>query len=145
VPACDARVRAEPGFLQGDVQQCRGHSSRLSHLHRGERMSEFDDALDEALGDAEVSTDIRVIVRRCWFYDFHGYPTRVWDGRSRLHSSDGNVSRGTVLPDGKTNIHKAPRSSDGRDGSSKSYEFTMGGRTGDVYNALKPDQDLVAG
>ncbi len=36
-------------------------------------MSTFDELLEEYLGQDDVLSDIRVVVRRLWFYDFIGY------------------------------------------------------------------------
>lgn len=111
-------------------------------------MSAFDDLLEEYLGDADALTDIRVVVRRLWFYDFDGYPTRMWQGKGRLFTEDGNEWLGTIN-DANQDIHVTPRLQDGRDGSSVNYQFSMtipdipGESSGELYEALKADQSLV--
>jgi len=113
-------------------------------------MSPFDDLLEEYLGDAAVLSDIRVICRRLWFYDFDGYPTRMWQGKGRLFTADGQEWLGTIN-DANQDIHVTPRLQDGRDGSSPSYQFSMtipdipGESSGELYRALKADQWRVAG
>lgn len=108
-------------------------------------MSAFDDLLEEYLGDEDVLSDIRVVVRRLWFYDFIGYPTRMWQGKGRLFTADGAEWLGTVN-DQDQDIHRTPRLQDGRDGSSASYQFSMtipdipGESSAELYEALKQDQ-----
>jgi hypothetical protein len=113
-------------------------------------MSAFDDLLEEYLGDADVLSDIRVVTRRLWFYDFDGYPTRMWQGIGKLFTSDGNEWLGTIDANGR-DIHTTPRLQDGRDGSSAEYQFSMiipdipGENAGELYAALKADRALVYG
>ena len=113
-------------------------------------MSQFDDLLEEYLGDADAISDQIVVVRRLWLYDFVGYPTRMWQGKGRLFTSDGNEWLGTIN-DANQDIHVTPRLQDGRDGSSAAYQFSLtipdipGEPAGDLYEALKADQSLVAG
>lgn len=113
-------------------------------------MSEFDDLLEEYLGDADALSDQIVVVRRLWFYDFDGYPTRMWQGKGRLFTSDGNEWLGTVN-NFDQDIHVTPRLQDGRNGSSAAYQFSMtlpdipGETAGELYEALKADQNLVFG
>lgn len=115
-------------------------------------MSEFDDLLEEYLGDEDVMTDIRVVVRRLWFYDFDGYPTRMWSGKGRLFTpGDPPVEWLGTINEANQDIHVTPRLQDGRDGSSASYTFRMtipdlpGEPSGELYEALKADRSLVAG
>lgn len=113
-------------------------------------MSEFNDLLNEYMGDADALSDISVVVRRLWFYDFVGYPTRMWQGMGRLFTSDGNEWLGTLDEDGN-DLHVTPRLQDGRDGSSASYSFSMvipdlpDEPAGDLYDALRADQSLAVG
>lgn len=113
-------------------------------------MSEFDDLLEEYLGDEDVLSDIRVVVRRLWFYDFDGYPTRMWSGKGRLFT-DGGVEWLGTINEANQDIHVTPRLQDGRDGSSANYQFKMtipdipGESSGELYNALKQDQGRVFG
>ena len=107
-------------------------------------MSLFNDRLEEYLGDAEDRGDIRAIVRRCWFYDIPGIPIRMWRGQGKLHTSDGNVWLGTIDANGK-DYHKTPRIADGRDGTSLSYQFTLGYVDKATYEGVKVDQDLISG
>ncbi|QWY83145.1 hypothetical protein [Rhizobium phage RHph_X2_24] len=113
-------------------------------------MSEFWDALEEYIGDADDIFDIRAVVRRCWFYDFNGYPIRVWQGKGKLFTSDGNEWLGTI--DALDNdIHTTPPIQDGRDGSSATYNFTLaindipGQSAGELYEAIKAEQSRVSG
>ena len=77
-------------------------------------MSEFYNLLNQYVGEQDDMTDIRAVVRRCWFYDFDGYPLRIWQGKGKLFTSDGNEWLGTV--DANNNDHhKTPSIKDGRD------------------------------
>lgn len=113
-------------------------------------MSAFDDLLEEYLGDEDVLSDIRVVVRRLWLYDFEGYPTRMWQGKGKLFTDDNQEWLGTINENNQ-DIHVTPRLQDGRDGSSASYRFKMtipnvpGESSGELYEALKADQWRVFG
>lgn len=113
-------------------------------------MSEFDDLLEEYLGSQDDITDINVTVRRLWLYDFVGFPTRMWQGKGRLFTTDGNEWLGTIN-DLNQDIHVTPRIQDGRDGSSAKYQFSMtipdlpDEPAGQLYEALKADQGRVHG
>lgn len=113
-------------------------------------MSEFYEVLDEYMGDADSIADIRVTVRRNWFYDFNGYPLRIWQGQGKLNTSDGNTWLGTVDANGR-DVHQTPAITDGRDGSSASYNFTLlipdmpGMNVGEMYQAIKAEQWRVSG
>jgi hypothetical protein len=107
-------------------------------------MSLFEDRLNDYLGGVDDATDIRAVVRRCWFYDFDGIPTRIWQGKGKLYTSDGNEWLGTIDANGN-DVHQTPRLSDGRDGTAPTYEFRFGYIDRDTYEALKSDQALVAG
>ncbi|MEL7281344.1 MAG: hypothetical protein AAGK79_13375 [Pseudomonadota bacterium] len=102
----------------------------------------FETELLDLIGDASDSFDIRVAVRRCYFYDFDGYPLRLWDGVGVLHTSDGNEWIGTIV-DGQ-NYHQAPPLRDPRDGTSPRYEFGLPHVDGETFDALKADQGLVS-
>lgn len=108
-------------------------------------MSEFSDLIDEIIGEGDALDDIRLTVRRCWFYDFDGYPLRIWQGQGLLHSSDANEWLGTVDADGR-DLHTFPSIQDGRDGSSATYTMTLNlidipGQTAmQAYDALKSEQ-----
>jgi len=112
--------------------------------------SEFDALLEEYLGNEDVLSDQRVVVRRLYFYDFIGYPTRMWQGQGKLFTADGAEWLGTIDANGR-DIHVVPRLQDGRDGSSPAYQFSMtlpdlpDEPAGDLYRALKADQGLAAG
>jgi len=106
-------------------------------------MSLFDDRLEEYLGDADSQSDIRAIVRRCWFYDIQGIPIRMWQGQGRLFTSDGNIWLGTVDAAGN-DVHKTPRISDGRDGTALTYEFSLGYLDQETYEGIKADQNRIA-
>lgn len=113
-------------------------------------MSEFYDLLDEYLGDADALSDIRVVVRRLWFYEFIDYPTRLWQGKGRLFTSDGAEWLGTIDAN-NVDHHVTPPLQDGRDGSSPVYNMSMdiidlpGEPARVTYDALKADQWRVAG
>lgn len=108
-------------------------------------MSDFWTVLDEYLGDGFDTTDIRAVVRRCWFYDFDGYPLHVWQGQGRLFTEDGQMWMGTIDGAGR-DVHTTPRISDGRDGSSATYSFGLkipdmpGQPALTMYNAIKSEQ-----
>lgn len=113
-------------------------------------MSAFDDLLEEYLGQDDVLTDIRVVVRRLYLYDFIDFPTRMWQGQGRLFTQDNAEWLGTINESGQ-DIHVVPRLQDGRDGSSPTYQFSMtipdlpDESAGDLYRALKEDQSRVNG
>jgi hypothetical protein len=113
-------------------------------------MSAFDDLIDEYLGEGDALTDIQTCVRRCWYYDFNGAPLRLWQGKGRLHTEDGNEWLGTIDAN-DVDHHVAPPLQDGRDGSSVTYNFSLtipdlpGSDPLTLYEQLKADQDLVAG
>lgn len=113
-------------------------------------MSAFYDLLDEYIGEEDALTDIRVTVRRCWHYDFDGYPIRMWQGHGRLFTEDGEEWLGTFDAAGNDG-HRTPSIQDGRDGTSATYNFSMlipdlpDESAFELYNALKEDQWRVAG
>ena len=113
-------------------------------------MSEFYDLLEEYLGDDDAISDIRIVVRRLWEYDFLDEPVRLWQGQGKLFTSDGNEWLGSITAGGQ-DIHKAPAIQDGRDGSSATYNFSMtipdipGEKPQELYEALKADQFRVFG
>lgn len=113
-------------------------------------MSAFDDLLEEYLGDADSISDINVVVRKLWLYDFEGYPLRIWDGRGKLYTADGNEWLGTIDSAGN-NHHKTPNIQDGRDGSSATYTFGLkipqlpGQSQLELYQEMKADQSIVSG
>jgi hypothetical protein len=108
-------------------------------------MSEFYDLLDEYLGDDDALTDIRVVVRRCWFYDFIGDPLYIWQGKGRLFTSDGREWIGTIDAN-DVDYHEAPPMQDARDGSSGSYSLALtlpdlpGQDVRETYDELKAEQ-----
>lgn len=113
-------------------------------------MSEFYDLLDEYLGDDDAITDIRTVVRRLWFYDFDGYPVRMWQGQGKLYTVDDEGWLGSIDANG-TDHHTTPAIQDGRDGTSPAYELSMvipdlpGQNKMELYNSLKADQWRVSG
>lgn len=113
-------------------------------------MSAFDDLIDEIVGGVNDTFDIEVVVRRLWFYDFVGHPLRLWQGKGKLFTSDGNEWLGTIDA-GNTDHHETPAIQDGRDGSSATYTMSLtipdlpGENPGELYAAIKADQSLVAG
>lgn len=113
-------------------------------------MSDFDTLLDEYLGQSDDVTDIQAVVRRLWFYDFDGYPIYLWQGQGKLITTDGIKWFGTIGGNG-VDYHKTPSISDGRDGSSATYNFSIPlidipGQTAlQAYDALKEEQWRVFG
>lgn len=113
-------------------------------------MSEFYNLLNQYIGEQDDVTDIRAVVRRCWFYDFEGYPLRIWQGKGKLFTSEGNEWLGTI--DANDNDHhKTPPIKDGRDGSSARSTFgidvidTPGKSAQEFYKAIRNDQWRVNG
>ncbi len=112
-------------------------------------MTAFYDLIDEYLGDDDALTDIRATVRRLWFYDFNGYPLRLWQGQGKLFTSDGNEWLGSVDAEGN-DLHETPAIKDSRDGSSPLYTFGLqipdlpGEPALQLYESLKADQWRVA-
>ena len=113
-------------------------------------MPDFYDVLDEYIGGDDEFTDVRAIVRRCWFYDFVDHPIRVWQGKGKLFTSDGNEWLGTNDANGLDH-HKTPTITDGRDGSSARYEMglnlidTPGAAATSVYQDIRNEQSRVFG
>lgn len=113
-------------------------------------MSEFYDLIDEYLGEADALTDITLTVRRAWFYDFDGFPLRLWQGMGKLFTSDGNEWLGSIHPGG-ADLHETQPIQDGRDGSSATYTFgltipDLPNQTAlQLYNELKEQQGIAAG
>jgi len=111
-------------------------------------VNEFHDLIEEYLGDDDALTDIRISARRCWFYDFLGYPVRMWQGQGKLFTADGNEWLGTIDANG-TDYHKTPALQDGRDGSSASYSLSMtlidipGQSKRELYEEMKANQAIV--
>ena len=113
-------------------------------------LSPFDALLEEYLGEADAISDIRVVTRCLWFYDFDGDPVRMWQGQGRLFTEDGNEWLGTIDGNG-VDHHKTPRIQDGRDGTSAAYNMTLtlhdlpGEPARETYEKLKAEQWRVAG
>lgn len=113
-------------------------------------MSAFEDLIDEYLGDADAMTDIRATVRYLWLYDFVDYPLYVWQGKGKLHTTDGNTWLGTIDPNNRDH-HITPTLQDGRDGSSGTYEMSLnipdlpGQSAFELYQSIKADQWRIEG
>lgn len=113
-------------------------------------MSAFDDLIDEYLGDGDALTDIVICTRKLWFYDFNGYPVRVWAGKGKLFTT-GDVEWLGSIDANNRDIHNTPPIQDGRDGSSATYTFSLTIPTfpdqspRELYEALKADQSLAVG
>jgi len=113
-------------------------------------MSAFDDLIDEYTGDQDSLADIRTVVRQLYFYDFQGYPVRVWQGQGKLFTADGAEWLGSIDSAG-TDHHTASAIQDGRDGTSATYTFGLeipdmpGENVGEMFDALKADQWRVSG
>lgn len=113
-------------------------------------MSDFYTLLDEIIGTSDSIAEIRAMVRQCWFFDFDGYPLRVWIGQGKLHTSDGNKWLGSMDANSRS-LLQTPRISDGRDGTAPTYEFTIllvdtpGVSAQEMYDAMKAEQWRVNG
>lgn len=105
----------------------------------------FRTELEAILGEAGDKYDIRVMVRRCWFLDFDGYPVRIWEGQGKLHTTDDNTWLGTVDGKGESAFWRPPRVADGRDGTSPTYEFAFGYLDEESYREVRKQQSRVAG
>jgi len=103
----------------------------------------FETDLLDALGDDTATHDVRVSVRRCWFYDFDGYPVRLWHGQGKLYAG-GQEWLGTVAPDG-TDYHQVSAVQDSRDGASPRYTFGIPYLDAETFAALKGDAALAQG
>lgn len=104
----------------------------------------FNTKLLAALGDATDAFDIRATVRRCWFFDFNGYPVRVWHGQGVLTTPDGNEWKGTIDGNGRNHL-QVPEVQDSRTGESPKYTFSLSWLDATTWAALKADQDLAKG
>jgi len=107
-------------------------------------MSAFDDLLEQYIGAAGDSGDIRAIVRRCFFFDFDGAPVRLWQGQGRLYTEDGNSWLGTIDANGTDHL-SVPTISDARDGSSKRLEFSLPYIDAVTYAAIKAADTAING
>lgn len=103
----------------------------------------FESELLDALGEADDAWDIRVGVRRCFFYDFDGFPTRIWHGVGPMYAG-GYEWLGTIDADGQDH-HIAPNVQTTRDGTSPRYTFTIPYMDKATSAALKADQALALG
>lgn len=104
----------------------------------------FKSELLELTGAATDSYDIRALVRRCFFYDFDGYPTYLWDGQGVLTTKGGQEWLGTIDATG-VNHHVAPAVQDSRDGVSPRYAFKIPNLDKETFDAIKADQNLAKG
>lgn len=119
----------------------------------------FESVLLSYLGGADDAWDIRVAVRRCFFFDFEGAPARLWDGVGRLTTTTAvgdplTLASGDVIPatdwlgtrDGKgRNALSAPEIADDRDGKAPVHKFQLRSVGKEIFDALKADQDKVRG
>lgn len=103
----------------------------------------FDALVDAAVGTAADTFDVRATIRRCYFYDFDGYPTRLWNGVGVLHAG-GYDWIGTVAPGGM-DFHTVPVVTDPRDGTSPRYSFGIPYLDKATFDVLRADRDLVSG
>ncbi len=119
----------------------------------------FETELNDHIGTASDVYDIKAMVRPCYFYDFRGYPIRLWQGQGKLHTTTSvgdaldagggntiaaNEWLGTI--DGQGNdLHRTPAIRDNRDGTSPRYTFTIPYLDETTYDALKADQSLARG
>jgi hypothetical protein len=93
----------------------------------------------ELLTALEQSGDSFVSTRRCFHYDFDGYPVRLWHGQGKLITSGGVEWLGTIDAAGEDH-HTAPPIRDPRDGASPTYEFGIPFVSREAFDALKADQ-----
>lgn len=121
-------------------------------------MSDFATELLRITESADGAADIRAVVARCFFYDFDGYPLRLWEGIGVLTTTlsvgaafetpHGTVAAnewlGTYDADGQ-NTHQAPQLPDSRDGASPRLEFGIPSVDEATFNAIKADQSLARG
>ena len=113
-------------------------------------MSAFYDLLNDQFGEDDDLSDIRVIVRRCWFYDFVGYPLRIWQGKGKLFTEDGNEWLGSI-DSNNVDHHKVPAITDGRDGASATYNMSLdlidipGRSIREMYDAIRNEQWRASG
>lgn len=103
----------------------------------------YETELLDALGDDTATHDIQLTVRRCWFYDFDGYPVRLWQGQGALVAG-GAEWLGTITADG-TDYHRVSAVQDSRAGASPRYSFTIPYLDATTFAALKADQALARG
>lgn len=103
----------------------------------------YETELLDALGDDTAAHDIQLTVRRCWFYDFDGYPVRLWQGQGTLVAG-GAEWLGTITADG-TDFHRVSAVQDSRAGASPRYTFTIPYLDADTFAAMKADQALARG
>ena len=99
----------------------------------------FRDTLEAAIG---TSGDIHATVRRCFFFDFDGFPIRLWHGQGKLITNDGQEWMGFLNSEG-VSVLGIPNLSSVRDGSSPEYRFTLPFITEEHHTALKADQGLI--
>lgn len=104
----------------------------------------FETELLDHLGTATDAFDIRAATRRCFFYDFDGYPVRLWEGQGVLITTGDVEWLGTITAEG-SNLHSAPPIRDPRDGSSPRYELSLPFIDRATFDALKADQDKARG
>lgn len=104
----------------------------------------YESELLEHLGNEGDIFDIRVMSRRCYFYDFDGYPARLWHGVGTLIDEQGNRWLGTIDASG-TDHHKTPPLSDPRSGNAPKLNFSLPYIDKATYDALKADQSLAEG
>lgn len=113
-------------------------------------MTDFYSTIEDYLGDSNSLADIRAVIRRLYFYDFNGYPLRVWQGGGRLFTSDGNEWLGSIDTN-NIDHHEASALQDGRDGSSATYTFGLtipdlpGEPASASYDKIKSEQRRVNG
>jgi hypothetical protein len=118
----------------------------------------FESELLEMTGTAADSFDIKAMVRRCFFYDFDGFPVRLWEGHGVLATTlsvgdavetpagvlAANEWLGTFDASG-ANLHKVPAVKDSREGNSPRYTFGIPYLDAESYQLIKADQDLAKG
>lgn len=107
-------------------------------------MSTFRKELLKALGEDNAISDIRVVVRRLWEYEFAGHTVRLWDGKGTLITSGEVKWLGTITPK-DVNLHNTPAIQDGRDGSSITGTVSITTEDFELYTDIKQDRNLATG
>jgi hypothetical protein len=103
----------------------------------------FETVLLSLVGDADDVFDIRASTRRCFYFDFKGAPTRLWDGVGVLHAG-GHDWIGTI-DDSGTNHLTAPNVQDTRDGTSPQYQFSIPRLDAETNAGLRLDRSRARG
>lgn len=121
-------------------------------------MSDFTTVLTEQTGGASDVGDISLRLARLYFYDFDGYPVRLWNGEGVLQTTTSvgdavETAAGTIaanewigtVDERGNDLHQAPDLSDARDGASPRHEFGLPYIDKETFDALRADKALAQG